>query len=326
MDGKMDWDVLSSFFVSVSPIDFRCFVLIKYSELSPGGGGGIKEGSSTNLMPTANIVSGSQAFDAVVAPTRHELELQQRLAILEMERQNVVQAQQVVNVPDLALSGSGGGTAGNTVTVEDAMVAAMKNSKDPTRGDNDTECDDACNDACDDMLGCGNPADGRRKKRICGLPRCIACFVVTMIAFVAIAVGVMAVVMGGKGDGVDGIEGGFNNSPDFVRFTEFQNILSQVTPNSLMMSDTTSPQFQALEFLANDDELYLEPTLTTELVERFVMAVHYYSTTGRDDNKDETNWHDDTNWLSGESICSWRGVTCDDVDGEERVVQLALRK
>ena len=47
-------------------------------------------------MPTALPVDGNQVFTATTVPSRNEVEMAQRLAMLETERNNVVDAQEVV--------------------------------------------------------------------------------------------------------------------------------------------------------------------------------------------------------------------------------------
>ena len=96
--------------------------------------------------------------------------------------------------------------------------------------------------------------------------------------------------------------------------------------------DESSPQYQALHWLANVDTLYRDsedPTVSTTkiqsifkryLSERYALAVLYYSTNtnigeGDDDNGDGgSGWIDDMKFLSNTSICEWDGITCNSQD------------
>jgi hypothetical protein len=88
------------------------------------------------------------------------------------------------------------------------------------------------------------------------------------------------------------------------------------------LQDDSSPQFNALRWLANEDTavLDLDSTPTVILVERYVLAVFYYATSGG-------GWRDQRNFLSASSLCEWNneegGVDC---DGDGLVVSLFLGK
>jgi hypothetical protein len=94
------------------------------------------------------------------------------------------------------------------------------------------------------------------------------------------------------------------------------------------LQDPSSPQFRALRWLANDDPMVLDLDSTpTPLVERYVLAVLYFATSGE-------GWGDLLNFLSLSSVCEWnngqtqdctdfRGAGCNE---DDLVVDLDLRK
>jgi hypothetical protein len=88
------------------------------------------------------------------------------------------------------------------------------------------------------------------------------------------------------------------------------------------LQDDSSPQFQALRWLANDDTavLDLDSTSRAILVERFVLAMLYFATRGE-------GWGDQRNFLSASSVCEWNtgstGVLC---NRDDLVVRLVLCK
>ena len=84
-------------------------------------------------------------------------------------------------------------------------------------------------------------------------------------------------------------------------------------PDTLL--DESSPQYQALDWLANVDTLYRDGDDTSVsmiqsvekrfLEERYAMAVLYYSTSNGDGG-----WIDDMKFLSNTTLCEWEGITC----------------
>jgi hypothetical protein len=64
-------------------------------------------------------------------------------------------------------------------------------------------------------------------------------------------------------------------------------------------------QYQAVEWLANTDPAALSLSSTSEEIfrNRYALVVLYYSSNGDD-------WHNNENWLSDTSVCSWYRVDC----------------
>jgi hypothetical protein len=79
------------------------------------------------------------------------------------------------------------------------------------------------------------------------------------------------------------------------------------------LQDDSSPQFRALRWLTNEDTavLDLDSTPTMILVERYVLAVLYFATSGE-------SWLTELHFLSASSVCEWntgeRGVVCNEDD------------
>jgi hypothetical protein len=83
------------------------------------------------------------------------------------------------------------------------------------------------------------------------------------------------------------------------------------------IQDLSSPQFRALEWLANDTAvLDLDSTPPATFVERYVLAVFFFATSGK-------GWSNEYNFLSASSVCAWNngenvvfafGVLCNQDD------------
>lgn len=65
-----------------------------------------------------------------------------------------------------------------------------------------------------------------------------------------------------------------------------------------MIRDVSTPQGKAYDFIVNKDERYLEAG-DNLLIQRYVLALLYYSTMGE-------NWnHDGLHFLTGVNECHW---------------------
>jgi hypothetical protein len=101
------------------------------------------------------------------------------------------------------------------------------------------------------------------------------------------------------------------------RRNEVENIISSEIPSFQL-----GPfQIEALNWLAFDDPASLDFDLVTptELLDRFVMALLYFSTGGE-------NWADSSMLLSASSLCSWKAIVCDSsvVDSYPMVVEMSF--
>mmetsp|Transcript_5612 Transcript_5612/g.9292 ORF Transcript_5612/g.9292 Transcript_5612/m.9292 type:complete len:839 (-) Transcript_5612:82-2598(-) len=79
------------------------------------------------------------------------------------------------------------------------------------------------------------------------------------------------------------------------------------------LQDETSPQFRAAEWIADDDLVIIEEGNEVQLLQRYVLAVFYFSTGG--DNWEKCNRFLTCNvgfsWLTGvQNECLWHGIRC----------------
>jgi len=90
------------------------------------------------------------------------------------------------------------------------------------------------------------------------------------------------------------------------RFESFkQRILAfNISPESVFASGGgSSPQQQALDWIVLEDPAHL-PYDHEVMLDRYGLAVLYYSTNA------DNQWKDTTNWLTKKGICSWHGIHC----------------
>jgi Leucine-rich repeat (LRR) protein len=125
--------------------------------------------------------------------------------------------------------------------------------------------------------------EGAKKKKIC------------IVAIVLLAIIVAAV---GAGVGISVSSNKSTGEPVSARVKAFQEFLVPVSGEQL--KDTSSPQFQALIWLANDDAANMTIGVDREIAikTRYVAAVLYYAFQG-------DSWHDKYNFLSEKSTCEW---------------------
>lgn len=98
------------------------------------------------------------------------------------------------------------------------------------------------------------------------------------------------------------------NSVLTPREKALMDILKSVSPKGL--DEKGSPQHQAKEWIFHSDLLKLAPSMTVSserVIQRYVLAVFYYSTNG------PKTWKYN-NWLEGDecSIMFWTGISCND--------------
>ena len=101
------------------------------------------------------------------------------------------------------------------------------------------------------------------------------------------------------------------------------SILNDVTPESEILSVGTS-QNKAFNWLVNIDELKLCPNRNVDIVQRFVLAITYYSLGGDDwlmcsalpnsNDTGNTTCIDQERHLSKANVCDWLNITCS-IDG-----------
>ena len=80
------------------------------------------------------------------------------------------------------------------------------------------------------------------------------------------------------------------------------------TGNQAALSDKSSPQYLALEWIADKDPIRIPLTDDTpwEFVdERYALATFFVTTGGS-----SGTWSIDENWLSSKDVCQWHGISC----------------
>ncbi|KAL7487586.1 hypothetical protein ACHAW6_013176 [Cyclotella cf. meneghiniana] len=78
---------------------------------------------------------------------------------------------------------------------------------------------------------------------------------------------------------------------------------------ALTLDDEMTPQHRALVFLSDGDPLALDPndaTASTQLIQRYALAVLYYATEG-------AAWNHRIYWLTGQHECGWQFVVCAEI-------------
>ena len=127
--------------------------------------------------------------------------------------------------------------------------------------------------------------------------------------------------------GVGGASANFTFSITSNRLANLSDLLVDYDISIQALQDRSTPQYQALEWMANDDSTDpLHFTLSDdELVERFVVVLLYFSMKG-------ANWINQARFLSPSlNICSWNSTIditigvlgCNEVGS---VVRLVLSK
>jgi hypothetical protein len=109
-------------------------------------------------------------------------------------------------------------------------------------------------------------------------------------------------------------------APNLERLID--NFAEKNPGTEIVLSDTTSPQYRAMQWLAEDVEQN-SFTLTEHemrILQRGVLAILHYSTLG------EEQWTNQTGWLNSTlSECEWFGTECLHGEGNVTVTSLALK-
>jgi hypothetical protein len=112
-----------------------------------------------------------------------------------------------------------------------------------------------------------------------------------------------------------------NNCPGFTADERIQQILAQLDAVSdpTLIRDDTTPHGRATDWLINQDFRQVCPD-NDKLIQRWVMALIYFSTNGDDWDKcsasgsdscgTENPFRNKRRFLSSFSECQWAGITC----------------
>ena len=98
--------------------------------------------------------------------------------------------------------------------------------------------------------------------------------------------------------------------PTEEREDEVEAIIRQNTDDVSVLTDTNSPQSKAKKWLIETDELRVCPKRSLKVIQRYALAVFYYSTGG-----DEWGPSKAPTFLSDSDECDWYGVICDEDKG-----------
>ena len=97
------------------------------------------------------------------------------------------------------------------------------------------------------------------------------------------------------------------NSHEPTELEQLQNQLIEwnISTDRTALLDRTSAQYQAMDWLAYHDpaQLNLHETERSILLDRYVLAVFYFSTNG-------PNWTFQGRHLTNTPICEWGGIAC----------------
>ena len=138
------------------------------------------------------------------------------------------------------------------------------------------------------------------------------------LVVVGVVLGVVFGVSGDKGDNPSEVPS--DDDGDILpseRAYALMADLEQFVDDPSTFEDLSSPQYQAVKWLADDDDAQIDGSDMARLEQRFILATFYYAT--NQPNRNE-KWDDALNFLSGEHECEWhgtdleKGVFCDDND------------
>jgi hypothetical protein len=134
--------------------------------------------------------------------------------------------------------------------------------------------------------------------------RVLAVVTVGVVAVIAVTVGV-SIALNSKQDDSEPSEstGGSSTTSTSTstaadRRSRLIDVLSAISPPSLFINDTSSPQHQALTWLVDDDPLQVSESDRDSLFERYALACLYFATDGK-------AWPDQLNFLTEKPVCEW---------------------
>jgi hypothetical protein len=110
-------------------------------------------------------------------------------------------------------------------------------------------------------------------------------------------------------------------APSTSRFLDTLVWASIISGDALL--NQSSPQYLAADWVANNDTLAVTPVGSPQFLQRYVLAVFYFSTGG--DKWEECSrfdtCNDDLSWLKGnQTECQWHGIRCDTPDVITRIL------
>eukprot|EP00567_Pseudictyota_dubia_P000725 CAMPEP_0197465970 /NCGR_PEP_ID=MMETSP1175-20131217/64811_1 /TAXON_ID=1003142 /ORGANISM="Triceratium dubium, Strain CCMP147" /LENGTH=1021 /DNA_ID=CAMNT_0043001997 /DNA_START=37 /DNA_END=3102 /DNA_ORIENTATION=+ len=136
----------------------------------------------------------------------------------------------------------------------------------------------------------------------------IALLLATVLVVVAVAVGIGVGISLRRPSAEDG------DASVSARFGAMELIVGRVSSQE-SLANTISPQYQALVWLADNDTRQVSVEDTEAIVQRYALAVLYFSTEGE-------GWVNNTNYLTGRHECEWHGVGCESEAGAVKSIDI----
>jgi hypothetical protein len=133
-------------------------------------------------------------------------------------------------------------------------------------------------------------------------PTMSACIVVVIVAVI------LGIVLPGKASSDSGEPPVIpaTPAPTLDSYNYFRQMVLPIS-DAESLEEPGTPQNHALEWLALKDTWSTRATNTSALIERYVLAVLYYSTGGAE-------WTDDLRFLTNSSICEWPNIEADETE------------
>jgi len=100
------------------------------------------------------------------------------------------------------------------------------------------------------------------------------------------------------------------------RLLQIRSVVGSIS-SDVSLNDPKSPQARALNWVALDDTRLVDIS-SNVLLQRYALAVLFYSTSG------SSSWISKENWLTYDYECTWYGIECSDRGGVQRVTHLKL--
>lgn len=164
----------------------------------------------------------------------------------------------------------------------------------------DDEIDDDIDDDLTAYFSFGQGGEGEEKSHPRGSHKSMFLLAIALLIMSIISFAVTEVLLDSLGMRVEQVI--HSNLPVLdseqfsIRSEELRNVLSTVSSDKLFL-DRSSPQARALRWITHQDVLQLHAK-STNLIQRYVLAVLYYSTAPE-------GWNKRFNWLSGKHECEW---------------------
>lgn len=138
-----------------------------------------------------------------------------------------------------------------------------------------------------------------KRRRMTPVVASIRSFVTTK-AFFSLMLGLLGFVLLGGG-----IYLASTNTPEEDTEGAMASLIvdAGITPKKVL-SDSSTPQSKALQWLAHQDGAKMKPE-DKGFLDRYILAVFYFGS-----NDKLEGWKNSENWMTAKGICSWAGVEC----------------